>query len=85
MKKIRNSYLRIKQSGDNDPNSGVFDPDVSADIDGNVRVDGLVLVDRKTGKDRQISIYDGEIMIEPLEKEERRDYRIKKIITDGSK
>lgn len=45
------------------------------------RVDGLVLVDRKTGKDWEISIQDGELVIEPLDVDEKRDFRIKKILT----
>ena len=80
MKKIRNAHFQVRSTG-----GSSFDPDVSADVDGNMRVDGLVLVDRKTGKDWEISIRDGEIVIEPLDKDEKRDFRIKKILTDGSK
>lgn len=40
MKKIRNAYLQVRQKGDNDPDSGMFDKQVSADIDGCVGLMG---------------------------------------------
>jgi hypothetical protein len=52
------------------------------DSDGNVIVKKLVLLDDKTGKKWEVKISDGEIYMEPLEKSDKRDFKIKKILND---
>lgn len=54
--------------------------EITADIDGVARMDRLVLVDQKTGFEWELSIHDGNMVIEPYELVEKRDFRIKKII-----
>ena len=54
--------------------------EITADIDGVARMDRLVLVDQKTGFEWELSIHDGNMVIEPYELVEKRDFRIDKII-----
>lgn len=54
--------------------------EITADIDGVARMDRLVLVDQKTGFEWELSIHDGNMVIEPYELIEKRDFRIEKII-----
>ena len=54
--------------------------EITADIDGVARMDRLVLVDQKTGFEWELSIHDGNIVIEPYELVDKRDFRIEKII-----
>ena len=54
--------------------------EITADIDGVARMDRLVLVDQKNGFEWELSIQDGNIVIEPYELVEKRDFRIEKII-----
>lgn len=54
--------------------------EITADIDGVARMDRLVLVDQKTGFEWELSIHDGNMVIEPYELVEKRDFRIEKII-----
>jgi hypothetical protein len=54
--------------------------EITADIDGVARMDSLVLVDQKTGFEWELSIHDGNMVIEPYELVEKRDFRIEKII-----
>ncbi len=75
MKKNRNAYLKIT----NKTNDG-FNWEMSADIEGIARVDRLVLVDQKDGKEWELSVHSGQLVVEPYEKEEKRDFRIKKVI-----
>lgn len=77
MKKDRSSYLKIT----NKTNDGL-DWEMSADIEGVSRMDRLVLVDQKDGKEWELSISDGKIIIEPYEKDEKRDFRINKVIDE---
>lgn len=79
MKKDRSAYLRVTNKTSNGP----FDFEVSADIEGIARIDRLLLVDQKDGKEWEISINGGQLVIEPYEKDEKRDFRINKII-DGN-
>ncbi len=52
------------------------------DPEGNVIVKKLVLLDDKTGNKWEVKISDGEIYLEPLEKSDKRDFKIKKILND---
>lgn len=77
MKKIRNAYFRVN-------NSDGSSYDVSADIEGVTRVERLVVLDQKDGKEWELVIHDGKLIIEPYEKDEKRDFRIKKVIDGNS-
>ena len=44
-------------------------------------IDKLVLVDQKDGTKWDFSIYDGEVLVEPHGKSEKREYRINKVIS----
>ena len=53
---------------------------INVDVDGCTIISKLVLLDEKTGNKWQIKISDGELMVEPLELEDKRDWKIKKIL-----
>jgi hypothetical protein len=57
--------------------------ELQADIEGVTRLERLVLVDQKTGEDWEVVLYDGKIHIEPFEKDEKRDFRINKVIDEN--
>ncbi len=57
--------------------------ELQADIEGVTRLQRLVLVDQKTGEDWEVVLYDGKIHIEPFEKDEKRDFRINKVIDEN--
>mgnify|MGYP001026487986 FL=1 len=63
-------------------NSSTGESALIVDSDGNVIVKKLVLLDDKTGRKWEVKISDGEIFMEPLEKSDKRDFKIKKILTD---
>ena len=46
--------------------------------------DSIVMTDSKTGRKWKIKIYDGELITEPIEKEDIRDKKIEKILEDDS-
>jgi hypothetical protein len=46
--------------------------------------DSIVMKDSKTGRKWKIKIYDGELITEPLEKEDIRYKKIDKILEDDS-
>lgn len=56
--------------------------EVQADIEGVTRLERLVLVDQKNGEDWEVVLYDGKIHIEPFDKDEKRDFRINKVIDE---
>jgi hypothetical protein len=83
MKKNRGSAFFVTNKNNNVINvSGqTTEPyELTADIDGVARMERLVLVDQKTGFEWELSIYDGNMVIEPYELVEKRDFRIEKII-----
>ena len=57
--------------------------ELTADIEGITRMDRMILVDQKTGVEWELSISDGNVLIEPYELIEKRDFRINKVIEDG--
>ncbi len=63
-------------------NSSTGESALIVDSDGNVIVKKLVLLDDKTGRKWEVKISDGEIFMEPLEKSDKRDFKIKKILND---
>lgn len=79
MRKSRNAYLKVNNNY-NTPDNNMYD--MSADIEGVTRLDRLILVDQKDGKEWEITINDGKLYYEPYEKDEKRDFRINKILTD---
>jgi hypothetical protein len=54
---------------------------ISVNSEGYVVIDKLVLVDKKDGSKWDISIYDGELIYEPHGLENKRDFRINKVIS----
>jgi hypothetical protein len=63
-------------------NSSTGESALIVDSDGNVIVKKLVLLDDKTGRKWEVKISDGEIFMEPLEKSDKRDFKIKKILNE---
>lgn len=53
---------------------------IEVDPDGNTVIKNLVLLDDKTGNKWSIKVSDGELLIEPLELEDKREYKLKKIL-----
>ena len=53
---------------------------INVDSDGQTVISKLVLLDEKTGNKWQIKISDGELMAEPLELEDKREYKLNKIL-----
>jgi hypothetical protein len=78
MRKVRNAYLKVNYD------NGVINPtyDMSADIEGVTRVERLVILDQKDGKEWELVIHDGKLIVEPYEKDEKRDFRIGKVIDE---
>ena len=50
------------------------------DGDGNTVINKLVLLDEKTGNKWELKISDGELLVEPLGLDDKRDWKIKKIL-----
>ena len=72
-----NSTSNIFSAGKSNDDSSLI-----IDSEGNVIVKKLVLLDDKTGGKWEVKISDGEIYLEPLEKSDKRDFKIKKILND---
>ena len=82
-KKKRGSALFVTNNNNSviNLNGQTTEPfEITADIDGVARMDRLVLVDQKTGFEWELSIHDGNMVIEPYELVDKRDFRIEKII-----
>ncbi len=73
-KKYQNNVFNV-----NNP-SGISAIEVGPD--GNTIIRNLVLLDEKTGNKWSIKISDGELIAEPLELEDKREYKLKKILND---
>jgi hypothetical protein len=90
-KKKRSSALFVTTDTNNNNNNVSLigkitePPEISVDIDGIGRMDRLVLVDQKTGIEWELSISDGNILIEPYDLVEKRDFRINKVIYNGNR
>jgi hypothetical protein len=61
-------------------NSSLNSTAINVDSDGNTIISNLVLLDEKTGNKWQIKISDGELIAEPLELENKREYKLNKIL-----
>jgi hypothetical protein len=53
---------------------------INVDSDGQTVISKLVLLDEKTGNKWQIKISDGDLIAEPLELEDKREYKLNKIL-----
>jgi hypothetical protein len=53
---------------------------INIDCDGNTVISKLVLLDEKTGNKWEIKISDGELIAEPLELVDKREYKLNKIL-----
>lgn len=53
---------------------------ITVDSIGNTVIEKLILKDEKTGRKWQLKVSDGELIVEPLELEDKRDWKIKKIL-----
>ena len=53
---------------------------INVDSDGHTVISKLVILDEKTGSKWQIKISDGELTAEPLELEDKREYKLNKIL-----
>jgi len=53
---------------------------INVDPNGSTVITKLVLLDEKTGNKWQIKISDGELIAEPLELEDKREYKLNKIL-----
>jgi hypothetical protein len=53
---------------------------INVDSDGSTVISKLVLLDEKTGNKWEIKISDGELITEPLELEDKREYKLNKIL-----
>ncbi len=72
-KSISNTFQVTSPSGSNS---------LHIDSDGNTVVNKLVLLDEKTGIKWQIKISDGELITEPLELEDKREFKIRKLLNN---
>ena len=55
---------------------------IVVDEDGVTVISNLALVDEKTGNKWLIKVNDGELLIEPLDTQDKRDFKIKKILNE---
>ena len=56
---------------------------LTVDSDGNTVIEKLVLKDEKTGRKWQLKISDGEIIVEPLEIQDKREWKIEKVLNEN--
>ncbi len=61
-------------------NSSSSSSALNIDSDGSTIINKLVLLDEKTGNKWVIKISDGELIVEPLELEDKREYKLNKIL-----
>ncbi len=55
---------------------------ITVDSIGNTVIEKLILKDEVTGRKWQLKVSDGELVVEPLELEDKRDLKIKKILNE---
>ena len=53
---------------------------MSIDSNGNTVINKLVLLDDKTGNKWEVKISDGQLVVEPLELEDKREHKLNKIL-----
>lgn len=64
-------------------NSGGNSNAITVDSDVNTVIEKLILKDEKTGRNWQLKINDGELMIEPLDIIDKRDLKIKNVLNEN--
>lgn len=62
-------------------NANDNDNAITVNDEGYVFVDKLSILDKKTGKYWDLSVEDGQILLEPHGLEDKRDFRINKVIS----
>lgn len=55
---------------------------IHVDSDGLTVISNLALLDEKTGNKWLLKVYDGELVIEPVDLQDKRDLKIKKILNE---
>ena len=55
---------------------------IQVDSDGLTLISNLALLDEKTGNKWLLKVYDGELVIEPVDLQDKRDLKIKKILNE---
>ena len=55
---------------------------IQVDSDGLTVISNLALLDEKTGNKWMLKVYDGELIIEPVYLQDKRDLKIKKILNE---
>ena len=55
---------------------------IQVDSDGLTVISNLALLDEKTGNKWMLKVYDGELIIEPIYLQDKRDLKIKKILNE---
>ena len=55
---------------------------IQVDSDGLTVISNLALLDEKTGNKWLLKVYDGELIIEPVDLQDKRDIKIKKILNE---
>jgi hypothetical protein len=55
---------------------------IVVDQDGLTVISNLALVDEKTGNKWLVKVYDGELVVEPVDIQDKRDLKIKKILNE---
>ena len=56
---------------------------IEVDSDGNTVIKNLIILDEKTGNKWSIKVSAGELIIEPLIIEDKREFRINKVLDNG--
>lgn len=73
------SYL-VNKSNTFNVTSSIGCDALTVDTDGNTVINKLVLLDDKTGSKWQVKVSEGELIVEPLDLEDKREHKIKKIL-----
>ena len=55
---------------------------IQVDSDGLTVISNLALLNEKTGNKWLLKVYDGELIIEPVDLQDKRDIKIKKILNE---
>jgi hypothetical protein len=55
---------------------------IQVDSDGLTVISNLALLDEKSGNKWLLKVYDGELIIEPVDLQDKRDIKIKKILNE---
>ena len=56
---------------------------ITVDSDGNTTIEKLILKDEKTGRNWQLKINDGKLIVEPLDIIDKREWKIEKVLNEN--